>query len=932
LEKSFIDFPCNNLLEFTEKLEKQFSYNSFYSCQGYNVSNKYHKFNLLGEFYREEDKKHFQIYFRKLPEHSAIDFLMYDLTEIRASQVIDLNSQTKLFTDLIFEIKNPINLVLELISRLGNIGNTSNFNFLSNIGIQRNTNSILNNNANNVSNIFNENNVLNKSTNTTTDIGKKESNLLKNNIITQEYDPNLNFNQLNNSVSLVNNNNTNSNQILNINYNNNFYQSSAINNNLKENFFPHLENICNFILLYSENILDFCNLNFNENKTKGLNQKLSSRQNETNQGSALSGKSQNINSLNNNTWKTNTLTNNNDKNTEVIGSGDDSYVKSVEDRFKINKNKLGELKNDKIYFKEICEFCKDICSTLLIFRYKENYGRVKVFCEFEEAVEKKDIFSDSQKIKQILINFISNSLKYTKKGFIKIRSELIEADKKIKISILDTGVGIDEKTLNILLKENLDIEKINKINRINDILNNNQNGIYNNNYYNISSNFNSSHSKNFKKNTKRSLNRQESSNYKRIGLGLKICKYLTKILNISLTINTRVGHGSEFSLYFPYEQEKFIETKIDIINNKNKIKINNKVNSTTLIDNININNNDSSYRKNNNKNNINQIGENDISNYNNETNNISNNNKNLNTGNNNLNNNSNSYSIDKSNDTSSKNNIILVNFKNDGSEEKEISITNQDNKDIVFKSKNKVNPSQEIRINDVPLSSDRLKEERSRILKSNTIESKMKFISHRSENDFVSQKNSFDSLKYTNEEVQQNPNKLVFEDEFSMEIESSNFDEIELKNKDSSNTLTNKETFKPHKLTKSKSNHLMMKNSLFKNEASKRDYDEEEKKKNKQKNITKGYIKNDADYIEKKNEKQEIYIKPKKLKNDRKKCCSDEKIEKVEKNIEKQLNKNADDISEINFKHISNLVMHKSDSEEVSEFEIGEINNFYLLI
>lgn len=204
----------------------------------------------------------------------------------------------------------------------------------------------------------------------------------------------------------------------------------------------------------------------------------------------------------------------------------------------------------------------------------------------------------------------------------------------------------------------------------------------------------------------------------------------------------------------------------------------------------------------------------------------------------------------------------------------------------------------------------------------------MKFISHRSENDLPSQKNSFDSLKYTNEEIQQNPNKLVFEDDFSLEIESSNFDEIELKNKDSGNNLTNKETFKPHKLGKSKSNQFMMKNSLFKNEAVKKDYDEKDQKTKKYKNPkSPNDIDSDSNYGNK-NQNQEIYIKPKKLKIDLKQFFSEKKMEKEDENIiENQIIKNADDISEINFKHISNLVMQKSDSDEVSEFEIGELIN-----
>ena len=50
-------------------------------------------------------------------------------------------------------------------------------------------------------------------------------------------------------------------------------------------------------------------------------------------------------------------------------------------------------------------------------------------------------------VKQILINLIGNSLKYTFDGKIIVKAELFKKDDEImvKISVEDTGIGIEKK-------------------------------------------------------------------------------------------------------------------------------------------------------------------------------------------------------------------------------------------------------------------------------------------------------------------------------------------------------------------------------------------------------------------------------------------------------------------------------------------------------
>jgi signal transduction histidine kinase len=65
---------------------------------------------------------------------------------------------------------------------------------------------------------------------------------------------------------------------------------------------------------------------------------------------------------------------------------------------------------------------------------------------FECKLENDIIYNDARRLQQVLINFVSNSLKFTAKGYISI---LVEADERdaqcIAISIVDTGCGIPKK-------------------------------------------------------------------------------------------------------------------------------------------------------------------------------------------------------------------------------------------------------------------------------------------------------------------------------------------------------------------------------------------------------------------------------------------------------------------------------------------------------
>lgn len=198
---------------------------------------------------------------------------------------------------------------------------------------------------------------------------------------------------------------------------------------------------------------------------------------------------------------------------------------------------------ETITLKPIAEFCFDIMNSLLI--CKNSNKNISTIIDFDKQLDNVQIISNEMRIKQILLNFISNSVKFTKSGFIKLKAKLKIKNKKkyIKISVQDTGVGIREEDKRKIFQE----------------------------YFS-------------------DLNSEQ--NKFGSGLGLSICKFLSDKLNHRLDFDSKYGEGTKFSLII--FSESFINetneiksknfsptffskrTELNIINNNNYHNLDNK--------------------------------------------------------------------------------------------------------------------------------------------------------------------------------------------------------------------------------------------------------------------------------------------------------------------------------------------------------------------
>jgi CheY-like chemotaxis protein len=120
---------------------------------------------------------------------------------------------------------------------------------------------------------------------------------------------------------------------------------------------------------------------------------------------------------------------------------------------------------------------------------------------FEDTSAVPSIYSDEGKVSQILRNLLSNALKFTEHGSVRVSA--IAGHDTVRISVSDTGIGIPEEELGRIFEEFTQVRS--------------------------------------------SLQRRVRGT----GLGLPLCRKLASLLGGSLTVESTFGKGSIFTLTLP---------------------------------------------------------------------------------------------------------------------------------------------------------------------------------------------------------------------------------------------------------------------------------------------------------------------------------------------------------------------------------------------
>ncbi|MEM4638083.1 MAG: ATP-binding protein [Candidatus Woesearchaeota archaeon] len=134
----------------------------------------------------------------------------------------------------------------------------------------------------------------------------------------------------------------------------------------------------------------------------------------------------------------------------------------------------------------------------------ENKG---LFIDIKIPDDIPNIFFDEMRFEEIIINLISNAVKFTEKGGITVNVEYNKTENFISIKISDTGIGIPE-------------DKINKLFQ---------------NFYQVDSSI--------------------SRKYGGTGLGLALTKKIVEYFNGTISVESKINEGTTFIVELPIDQK-----------------------------------------------------------------------------------------------------------------------------------------------------------------------------------------------------------------------------------------------------------------------------------------------------------------------------------------------------------------------------------------
>jgi signal transduction histidine kinase/CheY-like chemotaxis protein len=132
---------------------------------------------------------------------------------------------------------------------------------------------------------------------------------------------------------------------------------------------------------------------------------------------------------------------------------------------------------------------------------------------FEEPEDLPPLNTDESKVSQVLRNFISNALKYTERGHVRVTAQLTPDRTAVEFRVADTGIGIPDADLHRIFDEFVQIEN--------------------------------------------PLQRR----VKGTGLGLPLSKRLAELLGGSVSVQSELGIGSTFTLTVPLIYRASVDTE-----------------------------------------------------------------------------------------------------------------------------------------------------------------------------------------------------------------------------------------------------------------------------------------------------------------------------------------------------------------------------------
>ncbi|WP_282037303.1 sensor histidine kinase [Saccharicrinis aurantiacus] len=202
----------------------------------------------------------------------------------------------------------------------------------------------------------------------------------------------------------------------------------------------------------------------------------------------------------------------------IIQQSSESLLALINDIIDISRIETGNIQLVKSYV-SIRDIITDVSNELIF----EEKSEEIIYRQSIDLLQKEEIiYTDPNRIKQILSNLLRNGFKFTKNGYVKLKVETISSNelsalgfdykgegvdnKALLLKVIDTGIGISEEELAIIFEP-------------------------------------------FRK----GYNGYKF--YQGMGLGLSIVKNLLSILNGDIIVESELNKGTTFTIYLEYTEE-----------------------------------------------------------------------------------------------------------------------------------------------------------------------------------------------------------------------------------------------------------------------------------------------------------------------------------------------------------------------------------------
>ncbi|MDI1304157.1 MAG: ATP-binding protein [bacterium] len=199
----------------------------------------------------------------------------------------------------------------------------------------------------------------------------------------------------------------------------------------------------------------------------------------------------------------------------AIKESGDALIVLINDILDIAKVDSGKMTFEKIPF----SLSNSVATMLHLFEAKMKEKKLELHNEYDPAIP-LNLIGDPMRLRQIILNLMSNAVKFTAKGKITIRLNLLKEDAEkatVEFLITDTGIGIPK-------------------NKLTDIFNN------------------------FEQATVGT-----SSSFGGTGLGLTIVKQLVELQGGTISVNSEEGKGATFGFVLSFDKHN-VEAQITLLN------------------------------------------------------------------------------------------------------------------------------------------------------------------------------------------------------------------------------------------------------------------------------------------------------------------------------------------------------------------------------